>query len=108
MYIAHTLRTDKDSKAVVKGTKRFTDHKSARSFSRRSIRRGASFVAIFKREKADDDSNEVLEDDALRNVYRAHVDSEGVREFIRIPVDDFQAFAKGITSKGAKGASKKA
>jgi hypothetical protein len=107
MYIAHTLRTDKDSKAIVKGTKRFTDHKSARSFSRRSIRRGASFVAVFEREKAGDDSNEVLEDDALKNVYRASVDDEGVRNFVRIPVEDFQAFAKGVT-KSSKGTSKKA
>jgi len=107
MYIAHTLKTDKETKATVRGTKRFTDHKSARSFSRRSIRRGASFVAVYERESASDESNEVLKDDALTNVYRAHVDGEGVREFIRIPVEDFQAFAKGIENKG-KGTSKKA
>jgi hypothetical protein len=102
MFIAHIVRTDKETKAEARSAKRFTEHKSARSYARRNIVNGAHFVAILEREKADDESNEVKAEDVTRNIYRPKIDEGGVRRHLLISVEDFEAFTK----KGGK--SKKA
>ena len=81
-------------------TRRFSTRKSARSYSRRSIRRGASFVAIFVRANNDDVSNEIDENDTLTNVYRARIDDvTRVRDFVRIDRDTFVAYVRAIDAK---------
>jgi hypothetical protein len=79
-------------------TRRFSTRKSARSYSRRAIRRGANFVAIFVRANDDDATNETNENDVLANVYRARIDDETrVRSFVRIDVNEFRAYVNAIT-----------
>jgi len=81
-------------------TRRFSTRKSARSYARRSIRRGANFVAIFIRANDDDASNETNENDVIANVYRARIDdATRVRDFVRIDVNEFRAFVNAIDAK---------
>lgn len=80
----------------------FSAHKSARSFARRSIREGADFVTISFR-PTDAEGNEK---DALRNVYRAEVDTVNhVRRHARVPVDSFREM---LARKAAEADAKKA
>ena len=81
-------------------TRRFSTRKSARSYSRRAIRRGANFVAIFVRANNDDASNETNENDVLANVYRARIDdATRVRDFVRIDVNEFVAYVRAINAR---------
>lgn len=86
-----------------KGEKKaFSSHKSARSFSRSSIAKGADWVFVHLKARPDDPKEEPI----LRNVYRAQVDTVNhTREHVRVPLEGWanlvaQQAQKGSASKG--------
>jgi hypothetical protein len=75
-------------------SRKFSTRKSARSKSRRAIERGASFVAIFER-RTNDETNEIVEGDTLKNVYTFVIDDvTKSRRHRRIEIDDWNAYVR--------------
>lgn len=86
-----------------KSSRAFSAHKSARSFARRSIREGADLVQIAFRPA----SAEGSEQDALRNVYRADVDTVNhIRRHVRVPVDSWREMIARLAAQRTEDTSK--
>lgn len=102
MYVS-TLNPHLPESNPGRKSRAFSSHKSARSWTRRGIREGADCAVIVFR-PADAEGSEA---DALKNVYRADVDTAlHTRRHVRVSVDDFRSLIAAQAKTAPKAQTK--
>lgn len=90
-------------------TKSFADHKSARGYARRSVKKGdnVKVVTIHLRDDSDNESTEILDADTLSNVYTPMKEGDNITHHL-VPQDEWAdtvSFRVAKEKKAKKGKS---